>query len=87
MSKHDIRKKRNLRIVNLIYHQTGLALDFVPYINGAYTWQNEQAFLAIAKTAFQVWDNIPDKKGMFLHWGGFWRAEDLNFNGLLNLDD
>lgn len=69
------------------YHQSGLALDFVPYINGGFTWGNEEAFLSIAKSAFQIWENIVDKHGFFLHWGGFWKAKDLNFNGLLDVDD
>ena len=69
------------------YHQTGLALDFVPYIDGSYTWENTKAFLAIAKAAFQVWNTIPDKNGFFLHWGGYWEAKDLNGNGWLDIDD
>lgn len=69
------------------YHQTGLALDFVPYIDGGYTWANKEAFLAIAKTAFEAWEKIPDKKGYFLHWGGFWKAKDLNLDGFLGDGD
>ncbi len=69
------------------FHQTGKAIDFVPYINGNYTWENKQAFLAIAKTAFEVWEEFEDKQGFHLHWGGFWSAKDLDGNGLLEPDD
>ena len=68
------------------YHQSGLAIDFVPYINGTYTWADKKAFLAIAQAVFSTWSVLPDKMGFFLHWGGFWGAKDLNFNELLDLD-
>ncbi|MCT4602997.1 MAG: M15 family metallopeptidase [Marinifilum sp.] len=79
-SKLDGYKKKS-------YHQTGLALDMVPYIEGKYTWQNKTAFLHIARTAFEVWNQLENHQGLFLHWGGFWRAKDLNDNNLLDLDD
>jgi peptidoglycan LD-endopeptidase CwlK len=69
------------------YHQSGLALDFVPYIDGSFTWKNEKAFLSIANKAFHVWSAIKDTKGYFLHWGGYWSAKDLNSNGLLDIND
>ncbi|MGQ1911241.1 hypothetical protein ACT3CE_15825 [Marinifilum sp. RC60d5] len=69
------------------YHQTGLALDLVPYINGKYTWQNKEAFLHIAHTAFHVWSEITSSKDIYLHWGGFWRAKDLNQNHFLDISD
>jgi peptidoglycan LD-endopeptidase CwlK len=88
--QYELFKKGNSQCDGTIkksYHQTGLALDFVPYINGKYTWENKDAFLSIAKTAFDVWEKMDDKQGMFLHWGGFWTAKDLNGNGLLDIND
>ncbi len=69
------------------YHQSGLAIDFVPYIAGSYTWSNENAFLAIAATALAVWEEVADKQGYYLHWGGFWSAGDLNQNAVLDPKD
>lgn len=69
------------------YHQSGKAIDFVPYIDGKPTWANNKAFLAIADAAFKTWDDIPDKSGYHLHWGGYWRAKDLDGDGVLDEDD
>lgn len=69
------------------FHQTGDAIDFVPYIDGGVTWKNETAFLEIAKAAFKAWDNIDDKQGYHLHWGGYWGAKDLDGDGILEQDD
>jgi peptidoglycan L-alanyl-D-glutamate endopeptidase CwlK len=68
------------------YHQSGMAIDFVPYIDGKFTWESKKAFLQIAKLAYE------EVAGMytgdyFLHWGGFWSALDLNGNGLLEPKD
>ncbi len=69
------------------YHQSGKALDLIPYIGGSYTWENKEAFLGIAKTAFEVWDAMENKQGLHLHWGGYWRAKDSNTNMLLDIND
>jgi peptidoglycan L-alanyl-D-glutamate endopeptidase CwlK len=69
------------------FHQTGDAIDFVPYIDGGVTWKNKAAFLGIAKAAFKAWEAIDDKQGYHLHWGGYWRAEDLDGDGILEVDD
>lgn len=69
------------------YHQYGMAVDLVPYIDGNYTWASREAFLSIAKTAFQVWAALEDTQGLHLHWGGFWKAKDRNRNHVLDLED
>eukprot|EP01029_Cantina_marsupialis_P006149 TRINITY_DN166975_c0_g1_i1.p2 TRINITY_DN166975_c0_g1~~TRINITY_DN166975_c0_g1_i1.p2 ORF type:complete len:171 (-),score=15.65 TRINITY_DN166975_c0_g1_i1:1217-1729(-) len=80
VSQRDGVKKKS-------YHQYGMALDLIPYINGGYTWSNREAFLVLAKTVFEAWDSIEDTQGLHLHWGGFWRAKDLNNNSSLDLED
>ena len=67
------------------YHQSGLAIDFVPYIGG-YTWESKEAFLQIAKLAFEEIENIY-MDDYFLHWGGFWSAKDLDGDGVLEVTD
>lgn len=70
---------------NLSYHQSGLAIDFVPYING-FTWKNKEAFLDIAALAIEEFPYIYTED-YYLHWGGFWSAKDLNNNGILEVTD
>ena len=76
--------------IKLSYHQSGLAIDFVPYIDGKYTWNNAKAFLTIAKLIFEIWEEMIKEElteGLYLHWGGFWRAKDLDQDGLLEITD
>jgi len=68
------------------FHQTGLAIDFVPYINGDYTWKNNEASLQIAKIALEEFQNI-FTEDYYLHWGGFWGANDLDEDGKLESTD
>jgi len=72
------------------YHQTGLAIDFVPYVNGVLTWANGKAFLSNAKIVFECWDEMKESgesENYHLHWGGFWGANDLDKDGLLEITD
>ena len=73
------------------YHQSGRAIDFVPYVDGGYTWNNKQAFLAIGLAVGQAWKEMADEdrtvNGNYLHWGGFWNAKDLDKDGILEEDD
>ena len=73
------------------YHQSGLAIDFVPYVDGKVTWSNKTALYENAKVILQTWDSEMVASGLngglFLHWGGFWGAVDLNKDGLLQLDE
>ncbi len=79
-SKLDGYKKKS-------YHQTGMAIDFVPYINGGVTWKSREAFLHIAKLALLIWETDMDTKEYYLHWGGFWGAVDKDGDGKLELTD
>jgi peptidoglycan L-alanyl-D-glutamate endopeptidase CwlK len=55
------------------YHQSGNAVDFVPYINGAYTWADRKAFDQIHSAVTAAWEemNISNWK---LTWGGDWTS-------------
>jgi len=68
------------------YHQSGLALDLVPVINGKMTWENRKAFLVIRKLMFDAWTSLQVQgkipKEYYLHWGGFWGAVDKNNDGI-----
>lgn len=82
-SKCDGYKKKS-------YHQSGLAIDLVPYINGAYTWNNGFAFLSIAKEALKLWSEMVEAgedQGYYLHWGGYWGDKDLDGDQLLEITD
>jgi len=84
-SKADGHNKRS-------YHQSGNALDAIPYINGEGTYKAYDSSVHFAHIMITVFNynkllgEIPS--GKFLHWGGFWGAKDLNGDGILNaLDD
>ena len=87
--QHEIYLEGNSRCdgyVKISYHQTGLAIDFVPYIKGRPTWRNKRAFLHIARIAFEEWERMNTGK-YYLHWGGYWRAKDLDGDGILEITD
>ena len=72
------------------YHQSGLAIDFVPYVNGTFTWNNGLAFLTNAKTIFECWDEMVaagENQDYYLHWGGYWGDQDLDGDQLLEITD
>lgn len=54
-------------------HQDGSALDFVPYVDGKYTWYNKSAFEAIHLAVTEAWldMHVAEYK---LVWGGDWRG-------------
>ena len=79
-SKLDGYKKKS-------YHQSGMAIDFVPFVNGTLTWKNKEAFLHIAKTALSIWNTDMLTENYYLHWGGFWGASDKDGDGILELTD
>ena len=68
------------------YHQSGLAIDFVPYIDGRYTWGSKEASLHIAEIALEEFPSIY-KEDYYLHWGGFWHAKDLDGDSILEITD
>tara|TARA_B110000211_G_C13766690_1_gene415683 strand:+ start:108 stop:503 length:396 start_codon:yes stop_codon:yes gene_type:complete len=50
-------------------HQTGDALDVVPYVNGGASW-DEKELLKVAVCMLQASKEL----GYNLKWGGFWRT-------------
>lgn len=73
------------------YHQSGKAVDLVPYVNGKYTWTNKNAFIKILK-AWEKAENelkidgiIPDN--ISIHHGIYWNWKDLNMDGELDIND
>ena len=82
---------------NKSYHQSGLALDVIPWIGdsggehrGSYTAKKE--ILYFANIVFAIFNYKKVIKeidaDIYLHWGGFWGAQDKNNDGLLSsLDD
>lgn len=72
------------------YHQSGLAIDFVPYVNGKLSWSSGLAFLTVARAALAIWEDMTDSgenEGYYLYWGGFWGAKDLDGDGFLEVDE
>lgn len=74
------------------YHQSGQALDIVPYINSSITYKAKKEFQMFAKIMFTTFKYLQDvgqiSKNLYLHWGGFWSATDTNKDGYLNnVDD
>ena len=73
-------------------HQFGDALDVIPYLNGEGTYKAYDSSIHFAHIMLTVFNynkllgEIDDN--VYLHWGGFWGAKDLNGDGILNdIDD
>lgn len=72
------------------YHQSGKAIDFVPYVDRKFTWSNGKAFLSIAKVVFEIWEEMQltgEAEQYHLHWGGYWGDQDLDGDQLLEITD
>ena len=75
----------------LSYHQSGNALDLVPYINGKFTWNDKQAFIDIYYALMEAEKHlrhiymIPDD--IFIHHGLFWNWKDLDHDGVIEISD
>jgi peptidoglycan L-alanyl-D-glutamate endopeptidase CwlK len=54
-------------------HQTGMAMDLIPYINGNYTWDNHEAFHTINKCVLDAWKEMNNKEFKLI-WGGDWKT-------------
>lgn len=74
------------------YHQSGKAIDIVPWYNGKQDYKATDRFESFAKTMFatfkflQTIGQVP--ADVYLHWGGFWSATDNNGDGILShIDD
>lgn len=77
---------------NLVsFHQSGEALDIVPYVNGKIDYKAFKEFQAFAKLMFATFEYLQKVKmispKLHLHWGGFWSAKDLNRDGYLSSVD
>ena len=55
--------------IKISKHQTGDALDVVPYVNGRASW-DEKELLKVAVCMLQASKEL----GYRLKWGGFWRT-------------
>ena len=55
--------------IKISKHQTGDALDVVPYVNGGASW-DEKELLKVAVCMLQASNEL----GYVLKWGGFWRT-------------
>ena len=55
--------------IKISKHQTGDALDVVPYVNGGASW-DEKELLKVAICMLQASKEL----GYRLKWGGFWRT-------------
>ena len=73
------------------YHQSGKALDLVPYKNGKINYKDFKGFQEFAKVMLatfcflQALGQIPEQ--YYLHWGGFWSAKDENKDGYIHHQD
>lgn len=73
------------------YHQSGNAIDLVPYVNGSYTWNNKNAmfdvYVAFVEAERQLREEgqIPDT--VFFHHGILWHWKDLNNNNVFDIED
>jgi peptidoglycan L-alanyl-D-glutamate endopeptidase CwlK len=73
------------------FHQSGQALDLVPYVNGKIDYTATEQFIKFAKLMLETFEflqaigKVP--KDIHLHWGGFWSATDNNNDGILTAID
>lgn len=73
------------------YHQTGKAVDCVPYVDGKYTWSNKKALLDVynamlkAEKILKLELVIP--KDLEIYHGLLWNYIDLNRNNRIDIDD
>jgi len=69
------------------YHQTGMALDIIPFINGSGTYEADKEFLYFANIMISIFNYrkvIGEvNKNIYLHWGGFFGDKDLDGDGIL----
>lgn len=92
--QNEIFKKGNSKCDGYIkksYHQTGKAVDLVPYVDGKYTWNNKKAFIDVY-TAWEEAESQLKKDGVipgnvYFHHGIYWRWKDLNQDGKLDISD
>jgi len=57
------------------YHQTGNAVDLIPYTGYRYTWDIIEYFYAINEAIMKSWEEMKEEgltNGYSLIWGGNW---------------
>lgn len=73
------------------FHQSGEALDIVPYTRGKINYKGIKEFQQFAKVMFSTFNFLQEvnsvPKNLYLHWGGFWSATDKNKDGYLSYSD
>lgn len=73
------------------YHQTGNAVDLIPYLDGKYTWNNKLAFIMIINAWNKAEEELKQKgvipTTIYFHHGIFWNWDDLNKDGELDIND
>lgn len=73
------------------YHQSGNAIDLVPYIKGKFIYNDRKAFIDIyyslkeAENHLRSIQMIPDH--IFIHHGIFWNWKDLDNDGIIEITD
>lgn len=58
-------------VINLSHHQSGNALDFYAYVNGAASWQHDH--LAMVGAAHL---QAASELGIKIKWGGLWKSKN-----------
>lgn len=73
------------------YHQTGKAIDLVPYVNGRFTWSDKTALFNVYEAFVEAERQLREEwiipANVFIHHGILWRWKDLNKNGIFDIDD
>lgn len=73
------------------YHQTGKAVDLVPYVNGKYTWNDKKAFIDIYTAWEEAEAQLKKEKAIpeivHFHHGIYWNWKDLNKDGQIDISD
>jgi len=73
------------------FHQSGKALDIVPWVDNHLDYANTKRFQEHARVMFATFTFLQDigqiPQGLYLHWGGFWSARDNNKDGYLHYID
>jgi len=73
------------------YHQSGKALDIVPWYKGKVDYKATDRFQEFAILMFATFEFLQAigqiRQNVYLHWGGFWSARDYNGDGYLHHTD
>lgn len=73
------------------YHQSGNAVDLVPYINGRFTWSDRQGLIdvlyAMIKAEKELKKDGVIPNDVYVHHGIYWRWNDVDEDGKLTIND